>query len=133
MIPLSARARIDRVLWVLAIIGACAAVRLLPECQFLSMTGLPCPMCGGTRSAACLLQGDVTGAWNWNPWAIAWVALAAAVAAAWMLEAAMGRTLAYPAWWRRASSFAVCLLASLTAAMWVARLTGFAFPWPTGV
>jgi hypothetical protein len=32
----------------------------LPACPFLTLTGHPCPFCGGTRSFAYMWQGNVT-------------------------------------------------------------------------
>jgi hypothetical protein len=34
----------------------------LPACPFLTITGHPCPFCGGTRSFAYLWDGDLTRA-----------------------------------------------------------------------
>ncbi|MGN1377748.1 MAG: DUF2752 domain-containing protein [Dorea sp.] len=31
------------------------------------MTGYPCPACGLTRAAVCLLHLDLAGAWNMHP------------------------------------------------------------------
>ena len=38
-----------------------------PRCLFHSLTGLQCPGCGGLRATHCLLHGDVTGAFRFNP------------------------------------------------------------------
>lgn len=38
-----------------------------PRCVLLSVTGLWCPACGGTRAAYDLLHGDVAGAFAVNP------------------------------------------------------------------
>lgn len=38
-----------------------------PRCNFRALFGIPCFTCGSTRSAIELLQGDIGGAWNWNP------------------------------------------------------------------
>ncbi len=34
----------------------------LPQCPFLTITGHPCPLCGGTRSFAYMWNGRVTNA-----------------------------------------------------------------------
>ena len=48
-----------------------------PRCNFRALFGIPCFTCGSTRSAIALLQGDVSGAWSWNPLAtIAMLAIA---------------------------------------------------------
>jgi hypothetical protein len=39
----------------------------LPGCFFRSMTGFPCPTCGGTRAALALARFDVGGAFHANP------------------------------------------------------------------
>lgn len=36
-------------------------------CMFHTLTGLLCPGCGITRMGACLLQGDIPGAFAQNP------------------------------------------------------------------
>lgn len=37
-----------------------------PVCPWLALTGTPCPFCGGLRSAAALLHGDVAAALDHN-------------------------------------------------------------------
>src|SRR4051812_16213315 len=39
----------------------------LPECNFLRLTGVPCPSCGMTTSFALLIRGDVIAAGRANP------------------------------------------------------------------
>jgi hypothetical protein len=39
----------------------------LRPCLFRSITGVPCPSCGATRSVFALLDGDVSGALSLNP------------------------------------------------------------------
>jgi len=41
--------------------------RAAPLCNFKRLTGTPCPTCGGTRAALRLADGDVLGAWSFNP------------------------------------------------------------------
>jgi hypothetical protein len=36
-------------------------------CLLHATTGLNCPLCGATRMAAALLQGDLNAAWHFNP------------------------------------------------------------------
>jgi hypothetical protein len=39
----------------------------LGGCVMKSVTHIPCPSCGTTRSVQSLLHGDITGALYWNP------------------------------------------------------------------
>lgn len=57
-----------------------------PLCPLHALTGIPCPGCGTTRAAGCLLRGDLPSALGWNPLgtlllcgALLYVAYAAAV------------------------------------------------------
>lgn len=36
-------------------------------CPVARIFGIPCPGCGMTRALGCLLTGNFTGAWQWNP------------------------------------------------------------------
>jgi hypothetical protein len=38
-----------------------------PVCAFRSLTGVPCPTCGGTRALLALARLDVGAALAWNP------------------------------------------------------------------
>jgi len=51
-----------RVFWPLK-----AAHATLPACPFLTLTGHPCPFCGGTRSFAYMWDGNVTRAMLYYP------------------------------------------------------------------
>lgn len=51
-----------RVFWTLK-----ASHATLPACPFLTITGHPCPFCGGSRSFAEMWQGDVVGAARYHP------------------------------------------------------------------
>lgn len=60
--------------WVLALLGAAAISRLmmqwnvaLPACNFRRLTGLPCPLCGGTRAMRSLADLDFGTALDFNP------------------------------------------------------------------
>lgn len=47
--------------WVLPGLWA-RGVNPVPPCLFHQVTGLPCPMCGGTRSFAAMAHGDLAAA-----------------------------------------------------------------------
>ncbi|MBQ9869762.1 MAG: DUF2752 domain-containing protein [Ruminococcus sp.] len=40
--------------------------RTFPECRFHKLTGLLCPACGNTRSALCLLEGNIVDSFGYN-------------------------------------------------------------------
>ena len=40
---------------------------LMPKCVFRSLTGLECPGCGFQRALHAALNGDIAGAWVYNP------------------------------------------------------------------
>ena len=89
-------------------------------CGFRALTGLPCPLCGGTHACAALVQGDLAAAWAANSGALVllvWLVLLAGQALA---EGASGRRrVARWPWWRPA------VLAAVGGALvvsWLARL-----------
>ncbi|CAN5513621.1 hypothetical protein BH09VER1_BH09VER1_45160 [soil metagenome] len=67
---------------------------LLPVCPFKSMTGLPCPLCGGTRAAHAMLQGDLARTLYLNPLAIPAVLLLVFAALVLAYESSTGTPLA---------------------------------------
>ncbi len=126
---LEPRLRVDRALQVITIMVAGLVIQFMPDCLFLSITGLPCPMCGGTRAVTCLLRGDLEGVWVWNPWSISWVVLISTAAATWTLEAVAGKSITYPMWWSKFLWVTLLMLGVFTLALWAVRLLGIAFPW----
>lgn len=124
------RERVDRALKAVAVVLAAALLPLVPNCAFLSATGKPCPMCGGTRSISCILRGDIRGALDWNSCALPWVAFAALIASSWMLGALFGRGIDHPRWWSRSCWMVFAVLSAATVVAWLLRLSGVAFPWP---
>ena len=77
-------------------------------CGFRALTGMPCPLCGGTHACAALVQGDWAAAWAANPGAVlllVWLVLLAGQA---VVEGTLGhhRTVRWP-WWHPAVLVAV--------------------------
>jgi len=64
-----------------------------PGCLFYKMTGLPCPLCGGTRATSALMHGDLDRAFNLNPLSFVAVAGLLAFAGVFGWEAIRGRAL----------------------------------------
>ncbi len=90
-------------------------------CPWRMLTGLDCPFCGATRSAAALAHGDIALALDNNAFfVLVVVPLAAAAWLAWAWRAGRGR--AAPA----LSNRLLLTLVALTSAWWVLRL---AVPW----
>lgn len=44
-------------------------------CLFRSITTIPCPSCGSTRSVLSLMEGDIWGAILWNPFGLILMAI----------------------------------------------------------
>jgi len=91
-------------------------------CGFRALTGLPCPLCGGTHACAALVQGDLAVAWSANPGALVlllWLVLLAGQAVA---EGALGRrrVVRWP-WWHPA---VVTAVGGGLVLSWLARLAG---------
>lgn len=40
---------------------------LMPRCSFKALTGYDCPGCGFQRALHAALNGDIAGAWDFNP------------------------------------------------------------------
>ncbi|WP_406831052.1 DUF2752 domain-containing protein [Pedococcus sp. KACC 23699] len=72
-----------------------------PVCPFLTLTGLPCPACGGLRATQDLLTGHVTAALSSNAYAVLTVVLGGLAYVAWLASAVQGR---HPTWLRRSST-----------------------------
>ena len=78
--------------WILGVIGYVASVSALfflsgkvekdlTPCLLKQSTGLPCPLCGGTRASVSLLSGDPLTALAMNPG----VAIALPILAGWLI------------------------------------------------
>ena len=91
-------------------------------CGFRALTGMPCPLCGGTHACAALVQGDWAAAWAASPGALVlllWLVLLAGQA---VVEGAQGRRrVARWPWWHPAVLAAVGGVLVLS---WVLRLAG---------
>ena len=91
-------------------------------CGFRALTGMPCPLCGGTHACAALVQGDWAAAWAASPGALVlllWLVLLAGQA---VVEGAQGRRrVARWPWWHPAALAAVGGGLVLS---WVLRLAG---------
>jgi hypothetical protein len=106
----------------LALLGAAPVLSLgeLPLCGFRHLTGVPCPLCGGTRVCAALAEGDVLAAWQFNPGLVLLLALVAAHALQVGIEAWTGRRV--QRWRIGAGAWRVGLIVLMVG--WVARLAG---------
>lgn len=80
----------------------------VPLCPLYATTGIPCPLCGATRSVVALLRGDVGSSLAFSPVGVVVVALVVASLVAWRR-----RTVAIKTW-----PVAVAL-----GALWVYNLT----------
>ncbi len=91
-------------------------------CGFRALTGMPCPLCGGTHACAALVQGDWAAAWAASPGALVlllWLVLLAGQA---VVEGAQGRRrVARWPWWHPAALAAV---GGGLVLFWVLRLAG---------
>lgn len=106
--------------WPVALLGAAPLLSLgdVPLCGFRHVTGIPCPLCGGTRVCAALAQGDFQAAWQLNAGLVVVLAIAAVHSV--QLAAEAGSGLRWRRWrvgagvWR--AGLAVLLVS------WIARL-----------
>lgn len=64
-------------------------------CPMLALTGWWCPFCGATRMASAVLDGDLAGAFHWNPAVFITLLMLGGVTIAWIVEWVTGRT---PPW-----------------------------------
>jgi hypothetical protein len=94
----------------------------LPPCPFLTVTGHPCPFCGGTRSFAYMWQGDASRAAALYPLGpvLFWATLAAIPVLALSLVLDRDVRLRIPQVWKRALVAAAC---TSLAVSWALKLT----------
>ncbi|WP_236263217.1 DUF2752 domain-containing protein [Actinomyces sp. zg296] len=60
-------------------------------CPLHRLTGFWCPLCGGTRATASVIDGDLATALAYNPFALATEVVAVLLAARWMARRLAGR------------------------------------------
>jgi hypothetical protein len=94
-------------------------------CLFRAWSGLPCPLCGGTRALVLAAHGDWLGSLQMNP-AAAMLAAGLVVTGIWCTVCAvtgldLGITTSV-AWLRRRCSWAAVIAALLLLLLWLARL-----------
>jgi len=92
-----------------------------PLCAFHHLSGLPCPLCGGTHACAALLHGDVLAAWQANPGVLPLLALAAVHTGFLAREALSARRVEFGRLWPRAWAGGGAILLGA----WSLRLLGF--------
>jgi len=92
----------------------------VPLCAFKHLTGVPCPLCGGTRVCAALAQGDVATALQLHPGLLPVLALAALHTGLLVAEALSGRDLGPP----RTLTLAWKLAGGFLLASWLWRVWG---------
>lgn len=110
--------------WPLALGGAPLLLQFnsIPLCLFRQTTGQPCPLCGGTRACAALVEGNFLAAWQLSPALMPVLALALAHSVQLGYEAITGRRVA-PQWRIGARFWAAAGMIMLI--LWVARLSGW--------
>jgi hypothetical protein len=106
--------------WPLVLGGAPWLLSLgnIPLCAFRELTGQPCPLCGGTRTCAALVQGNFAAAWELNPGLVVLLAIAAVHGIQLAIEAWSGKRLIPSTVWTRLWAVG----GSFLLVTWVARL-----------
>jgi hypothetical protein len=94
-------------------------------CPFRNLTGLPCPLCGMTRSLLCFFQGDWHDSLLWHPLGPLLGISAVIGFCAWMISGLRMEHLAAKLPWRLCGVLMVLLFAGC----WALRLAGV-FPLP---
>lgn len=95
----------------------------LPFCGFRSLSGLPCPLCGGTRAAQATLHGDLSRALYLNPLAVPVIATLLLIPLIAAAELLYGRPLAdWPALSRRWAPWSPVILLLILLLWWPPHL-----------
>jgi hypothetical protein len=80
-----------------AVLGMVAPFPVFPPCPLLTATGVPCPLCGMTRSVRSLVRLDPGASLRYQPFGILAAAVAVAILAMWALpRTRMVRTVRVP-------------------------------------
>lgn len=125
-VPLRTSQRLQRLGVGLLLPSAMAATpwwlanQLSVGCAFRALTGLPCPLCGGTHACAAFVQGDWAAAWTANPGALGLLVVMALVAAQWGAEGLVGSRRVRP--WPWAGPVAIGMVIAGLLVSWVVRL-----------
>lgn len=92
-------------------------------CIFKALSGLPCPLCGGTHACAALLVGNWRAAWQANAGVLPLLWLVWGVMLQWLYEALAGRRLWWAGRWTAAvSKMAWQAVGAFLLAAWLWRL-----------
>lgn len=85
-----------------------------PICPMRSITGLPCPGCGGTRAARLLCTGDLLGAILLNPLAVVFCVVCLILLIAYWIDCLRGTSLVNSVigghWSKTSTAIAIVLL-----------------------
>ncbi len=103
-----------------AMLGIAAVRPMLPvepglPCPLRTLTGVPCPLCGMTRSVTAAVHGHLAHSLVLNPGGIVAVMLAVALLAGWLLG-----------WRVRRLTYATWLVPVVLGAMWAYQLFKYA-------
>ncbi|MCU0271452.1 MAG: DUF2752 domain-containing protein [Acidimicrobiales bacterium] len=104
-----------------AVVAGRLGVSLVPECPLHALTGLWCPLCGGTRAVQALVAGDLGAAAGLNVLVVVAVPVLVVLWLRWTALRASGRAVSLIALSNRAGAM---LAAVLLAYMVVRNLPG---------
>lgn len=128
--PLTRESRLARVVAVGALGVFLSLFTILPRlnpfpfCGFHRLTGLPCPLCGGTRAARAILHGDFFLALYLNPLAYGVLFILGTFCTIALIEAIRGRSLAdWSGLWERRHRIVLALLVVGILLWWPIHLT----------
>ena len=69
----------------LAVVGMVLPFSPIPPCPLLTITGVPCPLCGMTRSARSLLHLDLSASLRFQPFGLAAFSCGVIILALWAI------------------------------------------------